>query len=153
MDVQINLQNTINTDKIPALSQLQQWINEVKETVPQSFTSHQKVILIRIVDEKESAQLNEDYRHKKGPTNILSFPDDPIPGFDSDSMGELIICAPVMIREAKTQKKNLIAHWAHIIVHGVLHLAGYDHEKQDEAIEMENLEVKILQKLGYDNPY
>ncbi|MGZ8237169.1 MAG: rRNA maturation RNase YbeY [Methylobacter sp.] len=110
-------------------------------------------IVVRIVDEQESAELNEQYRHKSGPTNILSFPVDLPEGIELDLLGDLVICAPVVEKEALEQGKTLTHHWAHIIVHGVLHLLGYDHIEDDEAELMENKEIAILNKLQIDNPY
>ncbi|MCK9395543.1 MAG: rRNA maturation RNase YbeY [Methylobacter sp.] len=110
-------------------------------------------IVVRIVDEQESAQLNEQYRHKPGPTNILSFPVDVPEGIELDLLGDLVICAPVLEKEAKEQQKLLMHHWAHIVVHGVLHLLGYDHLDETEAELMENKEIAILNKLNINNPY
>ncbi|MCK9619005.1 MAG: rRNA maturation RNase YbeY [Methylobacter sp.] len=110
-------------------------------------------IVVRIVDEQESAELNEQYRHKSGATNILSFPVDLPEGIELDLLGDLVICAPVVEKEALEQGKTLTHHWAHIIVHGVLHLLGYDHIEDDEAELMENKEIAILNKLLIDNPY
>lgn len=110
-------------------------------------------ITVRIVDEAESAQLNQTYRHKQGPTNILSFNYDPLPESGCDLLGDLVICAPVVAREAREQNKTLLAHWAHLIVHGSLHLQGYDHIKTADAEIMENKERQILAKLGFQDPY
>jgi probable rRNA maturation factor len=110
-------------------------------------------LVIRIVDEAESAELNGRYRHKSGPTNVLSFPFEAPPGIETDLLGDLVICAPVVEREARAQGKSLTAHWAHMVVHGVLHLEGYDHIEESEAEQMESEEVAILRGLGYDHPY
>ncbi len=120
---------------------------------------HGAGMTIRIVGAAESRRLNRDWRGKDKPTNVLSFPsgmqttghhsnfDDPYP------LGDLVICAPVVAREAKEQSKTLHAHWAHMVVHGVLHLLGYDHEVDADADLMESREVTLLAKLGYVNPY
>ena len=110
-------------------------------------------IVVRIVDEQESAELNEQYRHKQGPTNILSFPVEVPEGIELNLLGDLVICAPVVEKEALEQNKILAHHWAHIIVHGVLHLLGYDHIDDDEAEQMESKEIAILNKLNINNPY
>jgi probable rRNA maturation factor len=110
-------------------------------------------IVVRIVDVHESAQLNKQYRHKPGPTNILSFPTDIPEGIGLNLLGDLVVCAPVLEREAIEQQKLLTHHWAHIIVHGVLHLLGYDHIEEDKAEIMENKEINILQALNISNPY
>jgi probable rRNA maturation factor len=108
---------------------------------------------VRIVDEQESAELNEQYRHKQGPTNVLSFPFECPPGVELNLLGDLVICAPVVQREAQQQQKQELAHWAHMVVHGTLHLLGYDHLQQDEAEAMENREIRIMEDLGYSDPY
>jgi probable rRNA maturation factor len=108
---------------------------------------------VRIVDEQESAELNEQYRHKKGATNILSFPVEIPEGIDLNLLGDLVICAPVLEQEAQQQNKVLAHHWAHIIIHGVLHLLGYDHLDDEQAEDMENKEIALLQKLNIPNPY
>lgn len=110
-------------------------------------------LVVRIVGESESAQLNQEFRGKSGPTNVLSFPFEAPPGVPSKLLGDLIICAPVVRKEAREQEKPLRAHWAHMIVHGCLHLLGYDHQTDEQAHEMETLEVKILARLGIDDPY
>lgn len=110
-------------------------------------------IVIRIVDRPEGAELNERYRGKKGPTNVLSFPFQAPPGIADDLLGDIVICAPLVRDEAESQGKTLEAHWAHLTVHGVLHLQGFDHLDEREAEIMEAEETAILAKLGYPNPY
>ncbi|MEI6353580.1 MAG: rRNA maturation RNase YbeY [Methylococcus sp.] len=108
---------------------------------------------IRVVDEREGAELNWMYRQKEGPTNVLSFSCDVPEGVPCRLLGDLVICAPVVEREALEQGKPQEAHWAHLVIHGVLHLRGFDHVEEAEAEEMEAVEIKILQDLGYPNPY
>lgn len=108
---------------------------------------------IRLIDEEESAALNQNFRAKAGSTNILSFPFENIQIDELNFLGDLAICAPVVKREAEEQEKTALAHWAHMTVHGVLHLNAYDHENQSDADIMESLEIKILKTLGYTNPY
>ena len=118
-------------------------------------------ISIRIVGERESAELNQRYRGKKGPTNVLSFGADLPPaladrlGADEVPLplGDLVICAPVVLRESQAQSKHSEDHWAHMVIHGVLHLLGHDHQTDDQAAEMEALEVRVLRSLGVGNPY
>lgn len=110
-------------------------------------------LVVRVVGEAESAQLNRDFRGKSGPTNVLSFPFEAPAGVPSKLLGDLIVCAPVVRKEAREQQKAARAHWAHMIVHGCLHLLGYDHQSDDQAREMEALEVEILGRLGVDDPY
>ena len=110
-------------------------------------------VTIRIVDETESQQLNFDYREKDKPTNVLSFPFQCPPGIELPLLGDLVICAQVVAREAQEQQKTLQAHWAHMVVHGSLHLLGFDHINDADAEEMEAEEIQILQELGFANPY
>ncbi|MEW6647703.1 MAG: rRNA maturation RNase YbeY [Pseudomonadota bacterium] len=110
-------------------------------------------LTIRVVDEEESAELNGTYRHKQGPTNVLSFPFEAPPGVALPLLGDIVICAPVVAREAQEQDKTAAAHWAHMTVHGCLHLLGYDHIDPAEAEIMENLERDVLSALGYADPY
>jgi probable rRNA maturation factor len=110
-------------------------------------------LVVRIVDEAESAALNDRYRGKPEPTNVLSFPCESPPGLALPHLGDLVICAPVVEREAREQGKPSEAHWAHMLVHGLLHLRGYDHQNEAEAETMEALESAILGQLGYPNPY
>ena len=110
-------------------------------------------LAIRIVDSKEGGALNRHYRGKDYPTNVLSFPADLPEGVTVPLLGDLIICAPVVAKEAKEQGKTLAAHYAHLTIHGVLHLLGMDHEDEREALLMEQLERDILADLGYSDPY
>jgi len=108
---------------------------------------------LRIVDEAEGSQLNRTYRQKSGPTNVLSFPFEAPPGTESKLLGDLVICAPVVGREAREQGKPEPAHWAHMVVHGIMHLRGYDHDTEEDAERMEGKEREILARLGYADPY
>ena len=132
----------------PDQEHIQRWVDAALDGFNQDTE-----IVVRIVDEQESAELNEQYRHKQGPTNILSFPVDVPDGIELNLLGDLVVCAPVLEREALEQHKALSDHWAHIIVHGVLHLVGYDHIDDDEAELMESKEIIILNKLTIKNPY
>ncbi len=108
---------------------------------------------VRLVDVAEMSTLNRDYRHKTGPTNVLSFPSDLPTELDLPLLGDIVICAPVVTAEAARQGKPRQAHWAHLTVHGTLHLLGYDHLEHREAEEMEALETRILATLNYPCPY
>ncbi|MFK8329549.1 rRNA maturation RNase YbeY [Pseudomonas sp. BJa5] len=109
---------------------------------------------IRLVDEAEGRELNHTYRHKDYATNVLSFPADvPDDLLDIPLLGDLVICVAVVEREAAEQGKSLEAHWAHLVIHGCLHLLGYDHIEDDEAEEMEALERELLAELGHPDPY
>ena len=118
-------------------------------------THCEKEVTIRIVDIAEMTTLNEQYRRKKGATNVLSFPAELPEAAKAHYpvLGDIVICAEVVNREASEQQKTTTAHWAHMVVHGVLHLQGHDHEKDDEAAIMETLEINIMQQLGFANPY
>lgn len=110
-------------------------------------------VAVRIVDITESAALNRRYRGKTGPTNVLSFPAE-LPDFiESPLLGDLAICAQVVQREARQQNKPPTAHWAHMVIHGTLHLLGYDHDNKNDAIKMEHLEIEIMGSLNLPSPY
>jgi probable rRNA maturation factor len=144
----IEIQAVFESAGQPDQQQIQCWVDAALDDYNQDTE-----IVVRIVDEQESAQLNEQYRHKSGPTNILSFPVELPEGIELDLLGDLVICAPVLEKEALEQNKVLAHHWAHIIVHGVLHLLGYDHIDETQAELMENKEIAILNKLHINNPY
>ena len=145
----INLDVQREVDGLPTDDELLKWLSETL-----GFEQHADTELtIRIVSEQESAELNEQYRHKKGSTNILSFPFETPDEVELNLLGDLIICADVVKKEAAEQKKEELAHWAHMIVHGTLHLLGYDHLTDEQASVMEIKEIKILSQLGYPDPY
>lgn len=110
-------------------------------------------LTIRLVDDEESQRLNHTYRNKDQPTNVLSFPVDPALPLEIPLLGDLVICAPLVEKEAKAQNKSLKDHWAHLVIHGILHLWGYDHITDEDAEVMESLEIKLLSQLGIANPY
>ena len=113
-------------------------------------------LAVRVVSAAESRRLNARYRGKDRPTNVLSFPPPPLPPAARAAprpLGDLVICATVVREEAKAQSKPLEAHWAHLIVHGTLHLLGYDHERDRQAVRMERREIAVLRRLGFNNPY
>ncbi len=144
----VEIQTIFESAGQPSEQQIQQWVDTALEEV-----NHDTEIVVRIVDESESAELNEQYRHKQGSTNILSFPVEIPDGIDLNLLGDLVICAPVLEKEARQQSKLLTHHWAHIIIHGVLHLLGYNHLDDEQAEEMESKEIALLQKLNIPNPY
>lgn len=137
-----------NSQGLPTEADFQQWLEAV---LPQ-FQEVSEVT-IRLVDEAESHQLNLTYRGKDKSTNVLSFPFEAPPEIELPLLGDLIICRQVVEQEAVEQEKALFAHWAHMVVHGSLHLLGYDHIVDDEAEEMESIETEIMQSLGYPDPY
>lgn len=133
---------------LPAESDFQRWL----EAAVTPFQPESEVT-IRLVDEAESNELNLTYRGKDKPTNVLSFPFEAPPGIELPLLGDLIICRQIVEQEAAEQGKTVEAHWAHMVVHGTLHLLGYDHIEDEEAEEMEALETEIMLALGYPDPY
>lgn len=153
MTVTVDLQNASGMKSVPLRRDFKRWAAAALTQLAPAQTGAQvkSKLSIRIVSEAESAELNSHYRHKQGATNILSFP---VPaGLPEALLGDLAICAAVVAREAKEQHKSLDAHWAHLTVHGVLHLKGYDHEEPTDADAMETIEKQILAQLGYQDPY
>ncbi|WPC69451.1 rRNA maturation RNase YbeY [Aeromonas hydrophila] len=149
MSVTLDLQlASASTHGLPSEAQLQGWLDGTILGFQQEAE-----VTVRIVDEAESNELNLTYRGKDKPTNVLSFPFEAPPGLELPLLGDLVICRQVVEREAAEQGKPLMAHWAHMVVHGSLHLLGYDHIEDDEAEEMEALERDIMQELGFADPY
>ena len=148
MSIILDLQLASTASNLPSETQIQLWLNA-------AISPFQPVaeVTVRIVDETESQQLNFDYREKDKPTNVLSFPFQCPPGIELPLLGDLVICAGVVAQEAKEQNKSLDAHWAHMVVHGSLHLLGFDHINDDDALEMEAEEIQILAELGFADPY
>jgi probable rRNA maturation factor len=144
----LDIQLASQSNKIPGKNQFQKWVDAV--LLDETENSE---IVIRIVDEAEMIQFNEQYRDKKGTTNILSFPFEVPEGIESDLLGDLLVCAPVVEQESNQQNKELEHHWAHLIIHGVLHLLDYNHIEDSDAEEMEVLEIGILSKIKIINPY
>lgn len=141
----LEIQIASNSKVLPDKMQFQIWVDSVLKEGCE--------LVIRLVDKTESSQLNQYYRHQNGPTNILSFPFE-VPEMTASSLlGDLVICAPLIEQQAKQQQKPLFHHWAHIVIHGVLHLYGYDHVGSSDAEMMESKEIALLKKLSIHNPY
>ena len=134
---------------IPSLEQIEAWANAV---LVAENTGEQE-ITVRFTDDEESQTLNHDYRGKDKPTNVLSFPFEVPPGIEMNLLGDLVICVPVIMREAEEQDKTPTNHYAHMVVHGILHLLGYDHIDDADADIMEAKEIRILASLNIGNPY
>lgn len=139
--LKLNFQNVSDLDNIPVRTQFIKWAKAVLRVDTE--------VTIRIVDEAEARDLNHTYRGKDYATNVLTFPLTEEPHL----MGDIVICAGVVEQEALAQNKPLVAHYAHLAIHGILHLHGYDHETEKQAYLMELIEVTTLHKLGYPNPY
>lgn len=147
MPIIVDIQNASCSDSLPDQAQFDSWVAATLERLNKTGE-----LTIRIVDEEEGRTLNERWRKSSGPTNVLSFPSGPN-ALVPELLGDIIICAPVVEQEARQQSKTLTAHWAHMVVHGTLHLLGYDHIHDHDAREMEALEIEVLATLGLDNPY
>ncbi|AQU81795.1 MAG: rRNA maturation RNase YbeY [Halomonas sp.] len=149
-DIIIDRQIAIDEQQLPTLEQLTHWVGCVFSRHPDD---ERKELTIRFVDNSESQALNRDYRGKDKPTNVLSFPFENPPGIDLPLLGDLIICHAVVAQEASEQQKSLTHHYAHMVIHGTLHLMGYDHIDEQEAEEMEQLERELLATLDIPDPY
>ncbi len=149
----LSVQYVSTADNLPPRSQFRRWVKL-------ALLRDVKIIL-RIVDETEGRVLNKDFRGKDYATNVLTFvyddaqtpPGLPLSGEESVLSGDIVICAPVVEREARAQHRDLSAHYAHLSIHAALHLQGYDHENEQDAAVMEALETALLAKLGYADPY
>ena len=148
MTLIVDIQMASASEEAPDPQSIERWVSAALNNQRDSTE-----LSIRIVDTEEGKALNEQFRGSTGATNVLSFP------FENESpeplplIGDIVICAPLVLKEANEQNKTLNAHWAHMIIHGVLHLLGYDHQNKTEATAMESLETKIMQSLGFPPPY
>lgn len=147
IQLDISYADDLRSHDFPSDAQFQLWLDHAYRGDDEISVS------LRVVDEVESQQLNADYRDKNYPTNVLSFPMEMPDGITLPILGDLAICAAVVDKEAQEQGKTLEAHWAHMVIHGMLHLQGFDHIDDAEAEEMEALEREILAELGYSDPY
>jgi len=161
VELYIDLQlasESVEPSELPSADDFQQWVASALVHPLQGAPRESAELTIRIVDNAESQNLNRDYRGKDKPTNVLSFPADSPAGWPEElkaelPVGDLVISAPVVMREAQEQGKTGRAHWAHMVIHGCLHLLGYDHMVDDEAEQMEALETRLLTQLGFPAPY
>ena len=147
MTIDVVVQNVSSLSAVPSAVQFEQWAAAALSG--QGETE----LTIRLVDSEESQQLNERFRQQCKPTNVLSFPADLPQAINLPLLGDIVICAPLVESEAKEQNKSPTAHWAHLTIHGILHLMGYDHQTDEEAAEMEALEIGIVRSLGFPDPY
>lgn len=145
--MELEIQREINDPTVPADAQIESWVR-------QALGEDSAVMLnIRIVDLAEGWALNRQWRGKDSPTNVLSFPADVPAAGNLRVLGDVVLCAPVIQREAVEQGKTSQAHWAHLVIHGVLHLLGFDHTDGPSADRMEGRETELLTALGFGNPY
>lgn len=147
-DSDVEIQYACDAPEVPEAGCLRAWANAAL-----SGRRRPLQIVIRVVDEEEASLLNERYRGRPGPTNVLSFPFEAPPPVSSALLGDVVICAPVVQREAREQGRTVRAHWAHMVVHGALHLLGFDHQTDTQAAHMEAHESAILAALGFPDPY
>jgi probable rRNA maturation factor len=150
---QVDVQFASDDEEIPTADEIRSWVMRALAVAERVMPAD---ISVRVVGLEESQRLNHDYRDRDGPTNVLSFPAGEIAGWPDDEavpLGDIVVCAPVVRREAREQGKRLEDHWAHMLVHGTLHLLGFDHLADAEAREMEALETRILTEGGLDDPY
>lgn len=153
MELFVDLQiATANEALLPDLAAMEQWI-QTAIIAGSELHREEAELTVRIVENEESQQLNHQYRDKNKPTNVLSFPFQNPPGITLPLLGDLVICKKVVENEAVEQNKTLTEHWAHMLIHGTLHLLGYDHIDTQEAVVMESLETKLLIELGFADPY
>ena len=153
MTVQVDVQNACDDDTAPEIPIVESWI---ARAVCATDAEGDIEVSVRIVDAAEIHALNSDYRGRDKPTNVLSFPAGDVAGLPADMpvpLGDVVICASVVREEAAAQGKAITDHWAHMLVHGTLHLLGFDHETETEAAEMEALETRILSEHGVADPY
>ena len=153
--VRVSLQLAVNASGLPEAESFGLWANCAFNCDGRPLADN-SCMTIRIVDEAESSALNSNYRHIARPTNVLAFPapnDNILWGDDEVELGDIVICAAVVLREAQEQSKSTVAHFAHITVHGSLHLLGYDHMTDEDAGEMEALEKQVMDRLGFPDPY
>jgi probable rRNA maturation factor len=146
--LELQIETEVPLAELPTEAEFQAWLDAALADVKK-----EQEVVIRLVDEAESAELNQEYRGKAGATNILSFNFEVPDGLELNLLGDLVICAPLVKKEALEQGKPVLHHWAHLVIHGVLHLRGFDHNDDTEAYEMESKEIQILQQFNIPNPY
>lgn len=134
---------------LPSAQTLEAWVTHVLRALGRTEVE----LTLRLVDEEEMTRLNTVYRRQSGPTNVLSFPAEDMDELAVPLLGDIVICADVVCQESLAQGKSPEAHWAHMVVHGLLHLLGYDHHQHQEAEEMETQETQLLAELGFKDPY
>jgi len=154
MDISVDLQIACRVETVPKEAEVRCWLQQAYRA-GSTNESRRCDVSVRIVDEDESRQLNNRYRQQDKATNVLAFPAAAVglPEHEAELLGDLVICGPLVEQEAEAQGKNPAGHWGHLLIHGMLHLLGYDHETSSRAAEMEDMERKILGSRGIDDPY
>ncbi len=145
--LEVDLQIATRVQDHPARADFETWVRAALVDTPSAE------LTVRLVDREESAELNQRFRSREGPTNVLSFAAELPEGIDLPFLGDIVICAPLVAEEAVERAREPVAHWAHLVIHGVLHLRGYDHQDETGAERMEALEVRLLDSLGFPDPY
>ena len=147
MSIELEIQKVTSIKDVPSDADFRQWVSGALTG------SSEAVLTVRLVDREESRILNAKFRQQDKATNVLSFPAELPPHVELPLLGDIVICAPLVLEQALEQGKIARAHWAHLSIHGVLHLLGYDHQDDESAVEMEALETKIMNQLGFPDPY
>jgi probable rRNA maturation factor len=156
--VSVELQVACQVDSIPLKAEVQSWLEQAFQA-GSGDTSRQYEVAVRIVDEEESRKLNKQFRQQDKATNVLAFPAGSpdgitgLPEHEIQALGDLVICGPLVEEEAEEQGKTPASHWGHLLVHGMLHLLGYDHQTSSQAAEMEAMEKQLLADRGVEDPY
>ncbi len=152
--VSVELQVACQVDSLPLKAEVQSWLEQAFQAGSQD-TSRQCEVAVRIVDEEESRKLNQQFRQQDKATNVLAFPAGitGLPEVEVQALGDLVICGPLVEEEAEEQGKSPASHWGHLLVHGMLHLLGYDHQTSSQAAEMEAMEKQLLADRGFEDPY
>lgn len=154
MTISIDIQHAADIPDAPSDEEFRRWLTAcLTHNSHKHEHEHEHEVCIRLVDIAEITTLNHQYRQQNKPTNVLSFPAEFPAELQIPLLGDIVICGAVVKDESIQQQKSLLAHWAHITIHGMLHLLGYDHISEDDAIEMETLETHIMHELGYPAPY
>ena len=151
--IDLDIQNPDNISISPSLEELSLWANTAIKIASNNTDDTNFDMTLRIVGETEGKDLNKTYRDKKNATNVLSFPFEAPENIEINLLGDIVICAPVVEKEAQTQHKSPQSHWAHLTIHGTLHLLGFDHVDDNDADIMENLEISAMVSLGFTDPY
>lgn len=146
----LDIQRTFFDSELPDDKKFENWVGTALKMGGREDDTQ---VAIRIVDEEEGTKLNRQWRHKNGPTNVMSFSMSGMDLIAPELLGDIVICAPIVAKEADEQSKPLHNHWAHMVVHGILHLLGYDHIIESDAEKMESLETEIMNQLEYPDPY